>query len=116
MRLKTFSIERLKAMPRPPEYMDELRAVAVKDDSDSMTFDLDDPGYRALKAKYRGWAQPAWDVSQPSRGLGDTIAKITHATGIARVVKAVVAEDCGCAERQGALNKWVPYTRSDRAV
>jgi hypothetical protein len=44
-----------------------------------------------------------------SRGLGDTIAKITHATGIDRVVKAVTGSDCGCAKRQQWLNEVVPY-------
>lgn len=45
----------------------------------------------------------------PSRGLGDTVAKITHATGIDRAVKAVFGPDCGCAERQAAANKFFPY-------
>ncbi len=57
--------------------------------------------------------QPAtkpWDVSQPSRGLGDVIAKVTHATGIDRLVKAVTgAKGCGCGKRQAALNSAVPF-------
>lgn len=45
-----------------------------------------------------------------SRGLGDTIAKITHATGIAQVVKKVSGgEDCGCRGRQNKLNEIFPY-------
>lgn len=48
-----------------------------------------------------------------SRGLGDTIAKITHATGLAwfaeRAAKAIGLESCGCAERQQWLNELVPY-------
>jgi len=42
-----------------------------------------------------------------SKGLGDTIAKITEATGIKRVVKAIsnaVDKDCGCNKRQETLN------------
>lgn len=53
-----------------------------------------------------------WDVSQPSRGLGDTVAKITHATGIAAGVKAVTTAmgiDCGCGKRQDTLNKLIPF-------
>ena len=39
---------------------------------------------------------------QPSRGLGDTIAKITKAIGI---------KPCGgCKNRQAVLNKLVPYS------
>jgi len=44
-----------------------------------------------------------------SRGLGDTIAKITHATGIDRAVKAVTGGGCGCAKRQKLLNEIFPY-------
>ena len=68
-----------------------------------------------LSAGRSEWKVPAekeWDVSMPSRGLGDTVAKITHATGIAQVVHAVSAitgHPCGCPERQEALNKAVPY-------
>lgn len=51
-------------------------------------------------------------VPAKSRGLGDTVAKITRATGIDRLVKAVAkkrGKPCGCAGRQAALNKAVPY-------
>ena len=40
-----------------------------------------------------------------SKGLGDTVAKITKATGI----KKVVDKDCGCAKRQDTLNRLFPY-------
>lgn len=43
-----------------------------------------------------------------SKGLGDTIGKITKFTGIKAVVDAVV-EDCGCEARQNWLNGKVPY-------
>jgi len=44
-----------------------------------------------------------------SKGLGDTIAKITKATGIDKVAKKVLGDDCGCEERKQALNKMFPY-------
>lgn len=47
--------------------------------------------------------------AKKSKGLGDTIKKITDATGITRVVHAVAGEDCGCDERQDLLNQLVPY-------
>jgi hypothetical protein len=53
-------------------------------------------------------AGQAWDVSMPSRGFGDTVAKITHATGIHRLVKWAF-KDCGCDKRQPRLNEWWPY-------
>ena len=50
---------------------------------------------------------------EPSQGLGDTIAKITHATGLdvlaENVAKAVGQEDCGCNRRRKLLNKIFPY-------
>ena len=39
------------------------------------------------------------------KGVGDTIARITKATGIEKAVKAVIGEDCGCEERKNKLNE-----------
>jgi hypothetical protein len=44
------------------------------------------------------------------KGLGDTIERITKATGIKKVVKKVIGEDCGCDKRKKKLNKIVPYS------
>ena len=49
-----------------------------------------------------------------SRGLGDTIEKITRATGIKKVVdkvSEVTGKDCGCNKRKEALNKAFPYKK-----
>lgn len=43
-----------------------------------------------------------------SKGLGDTIHKITTKTGIAAIVKKNIG-DCGCAERRKTLNELFPY-------
>lgn len=51
-----------------------------------------------------------------SRGLGDTIAKVTKATGIKKVVDTIADAtglDCGCPERQEALNKMFPYNNEE---
>jgi hypothetical protein len=42
-------------------------------------------------------------------GLGDLVAKVTEVTGIKAVVKAVVGDDCGCAERQKKMNDMFPF-------
>jgi len=47
-----------------------------------------------------------------SKGLGDTIAKITEATGIDKLVKFVAGEDCGCNERKEKLNALFPYRQN----
>lgn len=48
-----------------------------------------------------------------SRGVGDTIAKFTKATGIDRLAKGVARwlgkDDCGCPGRQVAVNDVLPY-------
>lgn len=58
------------------------------------------------------------ELNQESTGLGDTIAKITHALGIDKVADAVAklagAEGCGCDERQQYLNELFPYANSKR--
>lgn len=45
-----------------------------------------------------------------SRGLGDTIEKITKATGIKKMVEIFVdGKDCGCDKRKEKLNELFPY-------
>ena len=49
-----------------------------------------------------------------SRGFGDTVAKVTKATGIKFItdkVSEVLDVDCGCAARQKSLNKIIPYKK-----
>jgi len=45
-----------------------------------------------------------------SKGLGDTIEKITQATGVQKVVKKIVKDDCGCDKRKQTLNELYPYS------
>ena len=48
-----------------------------------------------------------------SKGLGDTIEKITKATGIKKVVETVTGKkDCGCNKRKQNLNERFPYNTS----
>lgn len=50
----------------------------------------------------------------PSKGLGDTIEKITEATGIKAAVEVfnkLTGTDCGCEERKAKLNNLIPYRR-----
>lgn len=46
-----------------------------------------------------------------SKGLGDTIEKITEKTGIKTAVKKVFGEDCGCNQRRDFLNRVFPYKK-----
>lgn len=52
------------------------------------------------------------ETPNKSRGLGDTIEKITTATGIKHIVNKIsdaTGEPCGCSERRDALNRIFPY-------
>ena len=48
-----------------------------------------------------------------STGLGDTVEKVFQATGVDRVAKFVLGEDCGCSDRREVLNKMFPYQRPE---
>ena len=55
--------------------------------------------------------------SNKSKGLGDTIEKITTATGIKKAVDAVskvTKNPCGCGKRKDKLNKMFPYNNTDQ--
>lgn len=53
------------------------------------------------------------EQTQESKGLGDTIAKVTNALGIDKVAESVAQamgkEDCGCGKRREKLNDLFPY-------
>ena len=47
-----------------------------------------------------------------SRGLGDSIHKITKATGVKSLVdrgSKALGKDCGCDKRRDTLNRLIPY-------
>jgi hypothetical protein len=52
-------------------------------------------------------------MKKESRGLGDTIAKITHFFKLdilaEKIAKLFGKKDCGCKRRQDKLNQIVPY-------
>ena len=54
------------------------------------------------------------NYTRKSRGLGDTIEKITKATGIKKVVdkiSEVTKKSCNCGERKDTLNRLFPYNK-----
>jgi hypothetical protein len=50
-------------------------------------------------------------LAAESKGLGDTVEKVLEATGIAKVAKWLLGEDCGCDERKAKLNELFPYRK-----
>ena len=51
--------------------------------------------------------------STKAKGLGDTVEKVLEKTGIAKIAKWVLGEDCGCDERKEKLNKLFPYKKPE---
>ena len=49
-----------------------------------------------------------WIKSQETEGLGDVIENVLEKTGIAKVAKFLLGEDCGCEERKIKLNQMFP--------
>ena len=65
-----------------------------------------------MKFKITGYRYELEPPPKESRGLGDTIARITHATGIAQTINALQLP-CVCPQVQAALNRAFPYERTD---
>jgi hypothetical protein len=64
--------------------------------------DRPSPGVCGICAHYDG----------PARGAGDLVEKVARFTGIKAAVKAVeraTGKPCGCAGRQAALNREIPF-------
>ena len=65
--------------------------------------------------KLSGYSDATGIPSHQSRGLGDTVEKITRATGIKKAVdvvsKAMGKKDCGCKGRKDKRNKSFPYKK-----
>ena len=59
---------------------------------------------------YKEWKK---NHAKSSEGLGDTVEKITKATGIKKAVKFLAGEDCGCSERKEKLNEMFRYRKPE---
>lgn len=46
-------------------------------------------------------------------GLGDTVENILETTGIAKIAKWAMGEDCNCEERKKKLNELFPYRKAN---
>jgi hypothetical protein len=76
-----------------PAYLTDLEPAAVARDDQGVTYDTTHPAWLAAKVKYA-----------KSKGLGDTLKKLTTAIGI---------KPCaGCQKRAEILNRVFPYKKS----
>ena len=63
--------------------------------------------------EYKSYAEWKENQEAASEGLGDSVEKITEATGIKAAVKFLAGEDCGCDERKEKLNKLFSYNKPE---
>jgi hypothetical protein len=78
-----------KARGRKPKVVQEVVQI-VKDEATELVNDIKE------------------DVAE---GLGDTLEKVFEKTGIAKIAKFVLGEDCKCDKRKEKLNKLFPYRK-----
>jgi len=68
---------------------------------------------------YSGFFMGDPEIPKISRGLGDTITKITKTTGLKKATKLLFDlfnADCGCTERQAKLNRMFPYKKGQQQI
>tara|TARA_R100000773_G_C4217138_1_gene115651 strand:+ start:601 stop:1023 length:423 start_codon:yes stop_codon:yes gene_type:complete len=63
------------------------------------------------KKSKKGQKNSTTNTKKVSKGLGDTVEKIFKKTGIDKVAKWLLGEDCGCESRKQSLNQMFPYNR-----
>jgi len=105
-------------------HMAYINAMEDKDDYMAYKRHCLDNGYQPLPLNIYHYAinppdiiyedpkEPEIDIPEQSRGLGDTVAKVTRATGLVKLAELytkVTGKPCGCHSRQNALNKLLPY-------
>lgn len=88
------------------KYYQDLEAKGYYENLDKRTKD-----YKEYKQWLSSKEEPSYEklkenIEKENKvGLGDVVEKITEATGIKKVVKAVLGDDCGCDERKEKFNK-----------
>ena len=83
----------------------------VKNEMEAFTGKKTTKAYRMLKEELKSLTEALNSLEvevTESRGLGDDIAKVFKATGIDKVAKAILGDDCGCDERIKKLNQMFP--------
>lgn len=71
-------------------------------------FKMTEKEFNKLDKRTRVYKEWKSNFDKQSKGLGDTVEKITEATGIKKIVETIT-DDCGCDERKAKLNKFVRY-------
>ena len=61
--------------------------------------------------QYRAYKEYVKSQENRPKGLGDVVKKITTSTGIDKLAKWIGGQDCGCDERQKAMNDAFPFSQ-----
>ena len=67
----------------------------------------DEVYYNTLDKRTKEYKE--WKAQQPIKGIGDVVEKVLEKTGVSRIAKFIMGDDCGCDERREALNKLFPF-------
>lgn len=59
----------------------------------------------------KAWKEWKKNFNKQSKGVGDTVEKVFKKTGVDKVAKWALGEDCGCDERKDKLNYLFPYQK-----
>ena len=80
-----------------------------------MKFEKNKEYYEQLDKRTKEYKEYVEYQASLPKGLGDTVASITKATGLDKVAESVAKtlgyDDCGCDERKDRLNKAFRYAR-----
>jgi len=110
--VNNYPVTKEQILKRKKEWQEELNGmVEINDKNQQERLDSEEQN-RTEEEYKKGFFMGDIDIPLESRGLGDTVAKITKATGIKKVVDTafgVFNKDCGCIEKQNKLNSLFPY-------
>lgn len=74
-----------------------------------MSVEKDEAYYNSLDKRTKKYKE--WKAKQPMRGAGDLIEKVFQKTGVDKIAKFVLGEDCKCDQRRDAINKIWPFKK-----
>lgn len=72
-----------------------------------MSEQKDEVYYNTLDKRTKEYKE--WETKKTLKGMGDVIEKALKKTGISRIAKFILGDDCGCDERRDVINKLFPF-------
>lgn len=63
--------------------------------------------YQSLDKRTKEYKE--WKKKQSYKGLGDVVEDVLEKTGVGKVAKWLLGDDCGCEDRKDRLNELFPF-------